>query len=92
MNKSLKRNTGKYNQKGREVFKEETNKSLKNIQGITIKQVKEIKLQDLNMEIEAMKETKSEGILEMENLGKRTGATDASISTEYRRWKRESQA
>jgi hypothetical protein len=37
-------------------------------------------LQDLKGEIEAIKKTKTEGILEMENLGKGTGTTDAGIT------------
>ena len=32
------------------------------------------------MERESIKKTQTEGNLEMENLGKRTGATDASIT------------
>jgi hypothetical protein len=32
------------------------------------------------VEIEAKKKTQIEGILEMENLGKRTGTTDAGIT------------
>ena len=32
------------------------------------------------MEIEAIKKTQTEGILEMKNLGKRTETTDASIT------------
>jgi hypothetical protein len=32
------------------------------------------------MEIEAIKKTQSEANLEMENLGKRTGTTDTSIT------------
>jgi hypothetical protein len=32
--------------------------------------------QDLKTEIEAIKKTHTEGILEMENLGKKTGTTD----------------
>ena len=32
------------------------------------------------MEIESIKKTQTEGILEMKNLGKRTGTTDASIT------------
>ena len=35
---------------------------------------------DLKMETEGMKKTQTEGILEMENLGKQTGTTDASIT------------
>ena len=37
-------------------------------------------IQDLKMEIEAIKKTQMEATLEMENLGKRTGATDVSIT------------
>ena len=37
-------------------------------------------IQDLKMEIEAIKKTQVEATLEMENLGKRTGTTDASIT------------
>jgi hypothetical protein len=36
--------------------------------------------QDLKREIEAIKNTQTEAILEMENLGKKTGTTDASIA------------
>ena len=55
-----------------DTSKEETNKSLKEIQENTIKQVKEMNktVQDLKMEIEAIKKTQTEGILEMENLRK----------------------
>jgi hypothetical protein len=44
--------------------------------------VKEIKktVQDLKEEIEVIKKTQSEEILEMENLGKRTRTKDASIT------------
>ena len=35
--------------------------------------------QDLRVEIEAIKKTQTEGILEVENLGKREGTTDRSI-------------
>ena len=37
-------------------------------------------LQDLKVEIEAIKKTQTGGILGMENLGKRTGTTDTSIT------------
>ena len=37
-------------------------------------------MQDLKLEIEAIKKTQMKGILEMENLGKRTGMTDISIT------------
>ena len=36
-------------------------------------------MQNLKVEINAIKKTQAEGILEMENLGKRMGTTDASI-------------
>ena len=37
-------------------------------------------VQDLKMKIEAIKKTQTERILEMENLEKRTGTTDTSIT------------
>lgn len=50
-----------------EAIKEEINKSLKEIQGNTNKQVKEmdITVQDLKVEIETTKKTQSEEIMEM---------------------------
>ena len=58
------------------------NKFLKEIQENTIKQVNKINktVQDLKMEIEAIKKTQTEGILEIENLEKRTGRTYATIT------------
>ena len=58
-----------------EALREEMNKSLKEIQGSTIKQMNEVNktVQDLKIEIETIKETQTVGILEMENLEKRTG-------------------
>ena len=41
------------------------------------KQVKKI-VQDLKMEIEVIKKTQTEGVMETENQGKRTGTTEAS--------------
>jgi hypothetical protein len=60
----------------------------------TIKKENEISktVQDLKMEIETIKKTQTEGILEMKNLGKRTGTTNGSITTEYKRWERECNA
>lgn len=51
-----------------------------------MKQVMEINktVQDLKMEAEAIKKTQTEGILEMEDLGKRTGTANAS-PREYKR-------
>ena len=65
-----------------EAFKEEANKSLKDIQENTIKQVKEINkiVPNLKTEIKAIKKAQTEGTLEMDNLGKRTKTTDASIT------------
>lgn len=37
-------------------------------------------VQDLKVEIEATKTTQTEEILEMENIGKRRGTTDATIT------------
>ena len=37
-------------------------------------------IQDLKMKIDSLKKTQRETALEMENLGKRTGVTDASIT------------
>ena len=45
---------------------------------------------DLKVEMEVIKKTQTERLLEMKNLGKRTGTTDVS-PTKYRGWKRESQ-
>lgn len=61
-----------------EVFKEEIGK-YREIQKNKIKQVEEMNktVQDLRMEIEAVKKTQTERILEMENPGKRIGTTDA---------------
>jgi hypothetical protein len=42
------------------------------------------------MEIEAIKNTQAEGIQEMENLGKQTATTDASITKRVQEMKRES--
>ena len=37
-------------------------------------------VQDLKMEMEAIKKTQTEGILEIENVGQRTGTTDTRIT------------
>ena len=52
-----------------EALKEETHKSLKEIQENTIKQVKELNktIQDLKVEIETLKKTQNETTLEIEN-------------------------
>jgi chromosome segregation ATPase len=65
-----------------EALKEETHKSLKEIEENTSKQVKQLNktIQDLKMEVGSLKKTQSDTALEMENLGKRTGVKDGSIT------------
>jgi chromosome segregation ATPase len=76
--KEIQENTGKQ----LEAFKEKTQKFLKELQENTIKQAKERNktIQDLKMEIETMKKSQRETTLELENLGKRSGVIDASIT------------
>ena len=76
--KEIQENTGKQV----EALKEETQKSLKELQENTTKQVKELNktIQDLKMEIETIKKSQRETTLEIENLGKRSGVIDASIT------------
>jgi chromosome segregation ATPase len=65
-----------------ETHQEEIHESLKEVQKNAIKQVKELnkRVQDLKMEIEAIKKSQREATLEMGNLGKRSGVTYASIT------------
>ena len=65
-----------------EDLKEEAQKSVKVLQENTTKQVMELKktVQDLKREVDTIKETQSESTLEIENLGKKSGTIDASIS------------
>ena len=65
-----------------ESFKEDTNSSMKEIQENTGRQVKVLNkvIQDLKVEVETIKKTQMEANLEKENLGKRSGNRDASIS------------
>jgi hypothetical protein len=44
------------------------------------------------MEIETIKKTQRKATQEIDNLGNRSGTTDTSIPTEFKRWERESQA
>ena len=76
--KEIQENTGKQ----LEALKEETQKSLKELQKSTTKQVKELNktIQDIKMEIETRKKSQRKTNLEIENLGKRSGVTDASIT------------
>ena len=76
--KEIQENTGKQI----EALKEETQKSLKELQENTIKQAKERNrtIQDLKMELETINKLQRETTLEIENLGKRSGVIDASIT------------
>ena len=76
--KEIQENTGKQVKD----LKEETQKSLKELQENTTKQRKELNktIQDLKMEIETIKKSQRETTLEIENLGKRSGVIDASIT------------
>jgi hypothetical protein len=47
-------------------------------------------IQDLKREVET-KKTQRETTMEIEILGKKSRTIDATIATEYKRWKRESQ-
>ena len=65
-----------------EVFKEKMKKNaLKNTEKYN-KQEKEMNetVQDMVIEIEAIQKTQTEGIMEMENIGKKTRTTNASIT------------
>ena len=75
--KEIQENTGKQ----LETLKEESQKSFKELQENTIKQVKKMTktIQDVKTEQETIKKSQRETILELENLGKRSGVIDASI-------------
>jgi chromosome segregation ATPase len=76
--KEIQENTGKQV----EALKVETQKALKELQENVSKLVKELNktIRDLKMEIETMKKSQRETALELENLGKRSGVIDASIT------------
>ena len=76
--KEKQENTGKQ----LEALKEETQKPLKELQENKIKQVKELKetIQDIKTETETIKKSQRETTLEIENLGKRSGLIDISIT------------
>jgi DNA anti-recombination protein RmuC len=76
--KELQENTSKQV----EALKEETQKFLKELQENTTKQGMELNksIQDLKKEVETMKKTQRETHLEIEILGKKSGAIDASIT------------
>jgi hypothetical protein len=65
-----------------EDFKKDISNSLKELQENTTKQVKELNktIQDLKMEVEIIKKPQRETTLEIENLGKKSGATEAIIT------------
>jgi predicted nucleic acid-binding Zn-ribbon protein len=65
-----------------EDLKEETQTSLKELQENTIKQVKELNktIQDLKIKIETIKKSQKETTLELENLVKKSGVIDVSIT------------
>jgi chromosome segregation ATPase len=76
--KEIQENTGKQV----EALKQETQKSLKELQENTTKLVKKLNkiIQDLKMEVETTKNPQRETTLEIENLRKRSGVIDASIT------------
>ena len=78
------------------MLKEETQKSLKELQKNSTKQVNELNktIQDIKMEVETIKKIQRETTLVIEILGKKSGTIDTSITNraqEMERWKRESQ-
>jgi len=76
--KEIQKKTGKLV----ETFKKETQKSLKELQKNTSKQVKQLNktIQDLKMKIKTTKKPQRETAVEIENLGKRSGAIYARIT------------
>jgi hypothetical protein len=76
--KEIQENTGKQPK----AIKEETQRSFKELQENTITQVKERNktIQDLKIELETIRKSQRETILELENLGKRSGVIDESIT------------
>jgi hypothetical protein len=65
-----------------EDLKEETKESLKELQENTTKQVMELDktIQDLKREVDTIKKSQREAMLEMETIGKKSGTIDASIN------------
>jgi hypothetical protein len=76
--KDIQENTGKQ----LEPLKEKTQKSFKELLENTTKQAKERNktIQDLRVELETIKKSQRETTLEIENLAKRSGVIDASIT------------
>jgi predicted nucleic acid-binding Zn-ribbon protein len=69
-----------------ENFKKGINNFLKEIQKNTGKQVKELNktIQGIKMEVETVKKSQRETRLEIKNLGKKSGAINASIINRIR--------
>jgi chromosome segregation ATPase len=65
-----------------EDYKKEINNSLKEMQKDTSKQVKELNktIQDIKMEVKTIKKSHRETTLEIENVEKKSGAIDASLT------------
>jgi DNA replicative helicase MCM subunit Mcm2 (Cdc46/Mcm family) len=65
-----------------EALKDDTQKSFKELQENTSKQLKKLNkiIQDLKMELETTNKSQREATMETENLGKRSGDIDASIT------------
>jgi hypothetical protein len=72
----IQENTGKQV----EVLKEDTNKSLKKYRKTQTSEGIEQNGQDIKLKVETIKKTQMEATQEMENLGKSSGATDASMN------------
>jgi uncharacterized protein YlxW (UPF0749 family) len=72
-----------------ENYKKDIYNSLKEVQENTSKLVKELNktTQDLKMEVETLKKPQRETTLEIENLGKKSGAIDASITNRIQKVK-----
>jgi uncharacterized protein YeaO (DUF488 family) len=81
INNSLKEIQGNTSKQA-EALKEETQKYHKELEENKTKQVKELNktIQDLKMKVETIKKSQRKTTLEIEILGKRSGAIDASIT------------
>jgi hypothetical protein len=72
-----------------EAFREETQKSLKELKENTTKLVKDLNkiIQDLKMERKTINKSQRETTLEIENVGKRSGVIDATITSRIQKKK-----
>lgn len=73
------------------ILKEEMEKCFKSYKNTHWKEQNKT-VKDLKVEIGSIKITQNEGNLQMRNVGPETGASEVSLTTEYRRSKRDSQA